>query len=131
MDLLRSIAATLLLSAIVCGHPAFGNDKNSLSLKEADDLRQQIEQCWNPPAVGQAPENSVVDVTITVNPDRTVKNVEVVDKKKMETNPDFRKSAEAAIHALFNPRCSPLHLPEGKYEQWKTLSFTFDAKDML
>ena len=94
-------------------------------------MRRQIEQCWNPPIGARDAQNLVVEVTIAVNPDRTVQNAEVVDKSRMSGDPYFRAAAEAAIRALYNPRCSPLELPEGKYEQWKNIDFTFDPRDML
>jgi outer membrane biosynthesis protein TonB len=102
-----------------------------LTISEEDALRRQIEQCWNPPIGARDAQNLVVEVTITVNPDRTVQTAEVVDKSRMASDPYFRAAAEAAIRAVYNPRCSPLELPEGKYEQWKTIDFNFDPRDML
>lgn len=102
-----------------------------LTISEEDTLRRQIEQCWNPPIGARNAQNLVVEVTIAVNSDRTVQTAEVVDKSRMTSDPYFRAAAEAAIRAVYNPRCSPLELPEGKYEQWKNIDFTFDPRDML
>ncbi len=102
-----------------------------LTISEEDALRRQVEQCWNPPIGARDADKLVVEVTIAVNADRTVQSAEVVDKIRMASDPYFRAAGEAALRALYNPKCSPLLLPEGKYEQWKTIDFTFDPRDML
>jgi outer membrane biosynthesis protein TonB len=102
-----------------------------LTVTEEDALRRQIEQCWNPPIGARNAQTLVVEVMITVNPDRTVQTAEVVDKSRMNGDPYFRAAAEAAIRAVYNPRCSPLELPDGKYDQWKVIDFNFDPRDML
>ncbi|MGE3623178.1 MAG: cell envelope integrity protein TolA [Bdellovibrionales bacterium] len=102
-----------------------------LTMTEEDALRRQVEQCWNPPIGARDAKNLIVEVLIHVNPDRTVQSAEVVDKLRANSDPYFRAASEAAIRALYNPRCNPLLLPEGKYEQWKTINFNFDPRDML
>lgn len=102
-----------------------------LTITEEDALRRQIEQCWSPPIGARDAQNLVVEVSIAVNPDRTVASAEVVDKVRMASDPYFRAAGEAAIRAVLNPRCSPLELPDGKYDQWKNIDFTFDPRDFL
>ncbi len=76
-------------------------------------------------------ETLVVEVLIEVNPDRTVQSAQVVDQMRLGTDPYFRAAAESALRALRNPKCSPLELPPDQYEQWKTIRFNFDPRDML
>jgi outer membrane biosynthesis protein TonB len=102
-----------------------------LTISEEDALRRQISQCWNMPVGARDAQNLVVEVIIAVNPDRTVARADIVDKSRMDSDPFFRAAAEASLRALFNPRCSPLELPPDKFEQWKTIDFTFDPRDML
>jgi hypothetical protein len=102
-----------------------------LTISEEDALRRQIEQCWNPPIGARDAQNLIVEITIDVNPDRTVQSAEVVDKIRMASDPYFRAAGEAALRAIYNPKCSPLELPDGKYDQWKAIDFTFDPRDML
>jgi len=104
---------------------------NHLTISEEDLLRRQISQCWNMPVGARDAQNLIVEVQITVNPDRTVQTAEVVDKSRMATDPFYRSAGEAALRALHNPKCSPLELPADKYEQWKQIDFTFDPRDML
>jgi outer membrane biosynthesis protein TonB len=102
-----------------------------LTITEEDALRRQIEQCWNPPVGARDAQSLIVEVTIDVNPDRTVANAEVVDKMRYASDPFFRAAADAAMRAVRNPKCSPLELAVDKYQQWKRIDFTFDPRDML
>ena len=101
-----------------------------LTITEEDALRRQISQCWNPPIGAKDIQNLVVEITIDVNPDRTVQHAEIVDQSRMVTDGYFRAAAEAALRALYNPKCSPLELPADKYDQWKHIDFTFDPRDL-
>lgn len=102
-----------------------------LTISQEDALRRQIQQCWNVPAGARDAEKLVVEVLIEVNPDRTVREAKVVDQNRFATDPFFRAAAESALRALRNPKCSPLELPPDQYEQWKTILFNFDPRDML
>ncbi|MDD3288033.1 MAG: hypothetical protein PHX43_03390 [Alphaproteobacteria bacterium] len=102
-----------------------------LTISEEDSLRRQISQCWNMPVGAREAENLIVEVLIEVNPDRTVRAAHVVDEMRMSSDRYFRAAAESALRALRHPRCSPLELNPDKYEQWKTIRFNFDPRDML
>ncbi len=102
-----------------------------LTISQEDALRRQISQCWNMPIGARDAQNLVVVVAIDVNPDRTVRNAEVVDKMRMATDSFFRAAAESALRALYNPKCTPLELPPDQYQQWKHIDFTFDPREML
>ncbi|MBV8060125.1 MAG: energy transducer TonB [Alphaproteobacteria bacterium] len=103
-----------------------------LSITEEDLLRRQISNCWNPPIGARDAHNLVVEVIIEVNPDKTARNAEIVDKGRYNTDSFFRAAADAAVRAVLNnPKCTPLALPDGKYEQWKRIDFTFDPRDLL
>ena len=69
-------------------------------------------------------------IFIEVNPDRTVKSAKVVNQERL-IDPSFRTAAEAAMRAVNNPDCSPLLLPEDKYDLWKEINFTFDFSWMF
>lgn len=102
-----------------------------LTISQEDALRRQIQQCWNIPAGARDAEKLIVEVLIDMNPDRTVREARVVDQNRLATDPFFRSAAESALRALRNPKCTPLELPPDQYEQWKTILFTFDPRDML
>ena len=102
-----------------------------LTLSQEDALRRQIGSCWNMPIGARNAENLIVEVLIEVKEDRTVQSAQIVDQSRLSSDSHFRAAAEAALRALRHPRCTPLALPEGYYEQWKTIRFNFDPRDML
>ena len=102
-----------------------------LTISQEDALRRQIGSCWNMPVGARYAEDLIVEVLIEMNEDRTVRSAQVVDQRRYSSDSHFRAAAEAALRALRHPRCTPLALPEGQYEQWKTIRFNFDPRDML
>lgn len=102
-----------------------------LSVSEMDAIRQQISGCWLVPAGAKNAANLAVEIDVTMNPDRTVRSAQVVDRGRMQNDPFFRSAAESALRALKSPNCSPLQLPPEKYDTWKNFTITFDPKDML
>ena len=102
----------------------------TMTISEIDLLRQQLHSCLNL-NVGVANLKEIKPVIfIEVNPDRTVKSAKVVNKERL-IDPSFRTAAEAAMRAVNNPDCSPLLLPEDKYDLWKEINFTFDFSWMF
>ena len=102
----------------------------TMTISEIDLLRQQLHSCLNL-NVGVANLKEIKPVIfIEVNPDRTVKSAKVVNQEQL-SDPSFRTAAEAAMRAVNNPDCSPLLLPEDKYDLWKEINFTFDFSWMF
>jgi len=102
-----------------------------LSISQEDALRRQISSCWNMPIGARNAQDLIVEVLIDVNEDRTVRSAQIVDQVRYNTDSHFRAAAEAAMRALRHPKCTPLELPPDQYEQWKTIRFNFDPRDML
>lgn len=107
------------------------NVSASMTISEIDLLRQQLYSCLTIPAGAKALKDLKVLVNIEVNPDRTIKNAVLVNKERSASDKYFRTAAEAAMRAVNNPECSPLKLPEDKYDQWKEINFTFDFSWMF
>jgi outer membrane biosynthesis protein TonB len=104
----------------------------NLTASEMDALSQQLRRCWSLPATAKDAQDLVVDVDITVNPDRTLAAApQVADQGRMASDPAFRAAAMAATRALRNPECSPLALPPDKYQEWQSMTVHFDPKEML
>jgi len=98
---------------------------------ELDAFRMQLSQCWNIlPGAAQA-ETLAVNLTITVNRDRTVRNVQVVDRARYQSDAFFRAAADNAIRAIKHPDCTPLDLPQDKYTMWKEIKLNFDPRTMF
>ena len=103
---------------------------STITFSEIDLLIQQLHSCLNL-NVGVANLKDIKPVIfIEMNPDRTVKSAKIVNQERL-SDPSFRTAAEAAMRAVNNPDCSPLLLPEGKYDLWKEINFTFDFSWMF
>lgn len=102
-----------------------------LTASERDLVIQQIEQCWNPDLGARDARNVIVDVHVEVNPDGTVASARAVDSARYYADRVFQSAADRAVRAVRDPKCSPLKLPAGKYEEWKSMDLTFNPRDML
>src|SRR4051794_40760798 len=87
-------------------------------------ISEQITPCWNIPegAKGKAVK---AELHIVLQPDGSVRSVEVVDSERMVSDPAFRKFAESTIRAV--RACSPLKLPSEQYQMWRNIFFNFDS----
>jgi hypothetical protein len=57
--------------------------------------------------------------------------VQIVDQARLSSDPVFRAAAMSAERALRMPQCTPLALPPDKYDEWQSMTLTFNPKDML
>jgi hypothetical protein len=103
---------------------------SQLTVSEKDLVIQQIEDCWSVPAGAKDAQNLIIDIHIDVGPDRTVTNVQIVDQSRYNSDQFFRAAADSARRAVQNPRCSPLKLPADKYDEWKSITLSFNPKDV-
>lgn len=101
-----------------------------LTASEMDILRQQLYQCWNVPAGVRDAKELVIEVRVLVGADGVARQATIVDQGRM-ADPIYRAAAESARRTFFNPQCTPLHVPAGKYELWKDLVVDFSPKDVL
>jgi hypothetical protein len=104
---------------------------DKMSAGELDALVRQLGGCWNIPAGARDAQNLNVEVRIQVNPDRTVRSMQVVDQARYNSDTFFRAAADAAFRALRSPACTPLALPPDKAAVWKDIVIGFNPKDMF
>jgi len=102
-----------------------------MTISEQDALRSQLERCWNVPFGAKDVEDIIVDISIKVNPDRTLREARIVNKSRYNSNSFFRAVADSAFRAVNSPLCSPFNLPPDKYDLWKNMVVTFNPKDMF
>jgi outer membrane biosynthesis protein TonB len=100
-----------------------------LTMSEMDALRSQLEQCWDVPIGAKNAENMAVDIFMVINPDRTLREAHVVDTSRYNSDTFFQSAADSAMRAVRN--CSPFNVPADKYDTWKTVTVTFNPKDMI
>lgn len=102
-----------------------------LTRSELDNLNAGVAPCWNVNAGGKYAEALVVTLRVSLNPDMTVKEAQILDTGRYNSNSHFRAAADAARRALLNPRCSKLRIPPEKYDEWKVFKYHFDPSQML
>ena len=102
-----------------------------LSLSEEDALKAQIFGCWSIPLGLPYNENLLVRIKLSLKPDGTVINSEILDHARMNKPGQgfYKVLAESALRAI--RLCQPLSVPSTGYERWKDLQLNFDAREML
>ena len=113
-----------------------GNDNNNenmtLSISEVDLLRQQLSSCWNAPAGAVINVGDKVTISAKVQQNMRVfpTSLRIIDTNISKSNPFYGPITDSAMRTLLNPECTPLKLPENKYNLWKNLTITFDYSIM-
>ena len=111
------------------------NQKNitssALTLSEEDALKAQIFGCWSIPLGLPYNENLLVRIKLSLKPDGTVINSEILDHARMNKPGQgfYKVLAESALRAI--RLCQPLRVPSTGYERWKDLQLNFNAREML
>lgn len=103
----------------------------TLTRSEEDNLNSGVQPCWNLNAGGKYAEDLIVSLLVSINPDMSVRDVQIIDQGRYGSDSHFRAAAEAARRALLNPNCRNLKLPPEKYESWKVFKYNFDPSMML
>ena len=106
-------------------------NSNALTLSEEDALKAQIFGCWSIPLGLPYNENLLVRIKLSLKPDGTVLNSEILDHVRMNKPGQgfYKVLAESALRAI--RLCQPLRVPSTGYERWKNLQLNFDAREML
>lgn len=102
-----------------------------MTISEMDALRRQLERCWNIPIGAREAQDLVVDVQLVVNQDRTVRDAQIVDRRRYAEDSFFRAAADSALRAVLSAECNPLELPRDKYDQWRNMTFRFNPREMF
>ena len=108
-------------------------DETGDNLPKGDELMSSVEaaisrhlsRCWYINDGAKNAQDLVVPLVVEFNPDATVKQVEVVEKKKAQDDPVYGDASKRAVNAIKNPLCSPFPLPKNKYRLWKKLTINF------
>ena len=100
------------------------NEEKKATATEIAILRNHVRQCWNAPYAANE-LNKIINLKIFTNPDGSVVNVEIIDVAFYKKDPIYRAAADSARRAVKD--CSPLPLPENKYDLFKIFTFNFDT----
>ena len=102
-----------------------------ITISEIDLVRRQIARCWNLQAGAKEAENLIIEISVAMNPDGTVRHARIQNTDRVAGDPFFRAAAESALRAVLNPRCQPFKLPRDRYARWQTMALIFDPKEMF
>ena len=103
-----------------------------LTITEEQALQAQIFGCWSVPlGLPFAPDDMLVKIKLSLKPDGSIEDMEMLDHVKMNTpgKEIFRTLADSVRRAV--QICNPLNVPTSGYERWKKIIFNFDASEML
>ena len=92
-------------------------------------IQDHLRRCWLIDPGAQGAQDIVVEITVLLNPDGSVKTVEILDAVRMVQDGYFRRAAENAKRAI--NLCSPFQFPPDKYHVWRKLTLRFDPCRMF
>lgn len=98
-----------------------------MTIAEIDALRQQIHRCWNPPVGARDADELVVQVRVLLNADGSVEAIP--DAEAQGFGPFYDAVADSARRAVLS--CQPYDLTASKYEFWRDLRVTLDARELF
>lgn len=107
-------------------------DDSQLSISEIDLVTQQVSRCFIAPAGAEIKKGMIVRISVKIRPNKKVyeNSIRIIDTNISKSSPVYGPITESAMRTLLNPDCTPLKLPEEKYQLWKNLTLKFDYSIM-
>ena len=105
---------------------------NAMTADLIDALKNQIAQCWSPPAGAPNPDQLIPTFRVFLNPDGSVSQspqMSADTQARAASNPYMRAAADAARRAIMT--CQPYKLPGDKYSTWRDITIDFDPRKMV
>jgi colicin import membrane protein len=114
------------------GAPKATGQKLNPSQKDAlgSLLKEQLAQCWSPPAGLANADNLKPRIRMSLKEDGSLSAEPTLTNSSGD--PAFRSMAESALRAV--RKCAPFRIPAQYapfYGDWSDWNITFDAKEML
>ena len=104
------------------GAPAAASGQSEIR-EMARYIQKKMASCWRLEPGARAPDEPVVEIRVSLDPDGALRSAEIVDTERFERDSRFRSAAETAKRALFE--CQPFDLPPEHYEIWRNMSLGF------
>jgi len=111
-----------------------------LTISQVDALKANIEACWVVPSGALDAENLQINLRVHFNPDATVRQVEILDSIRYNTDSFYRAATDSARRAVIQCQSGTrfdgsfrqgYDLPRDQYDTWRTVRLTFDPRDMF
>jgi hypothetical protein len=102
--------------------------EKSLTRDEISNLKNQMKNCWTPPAGVVIKKGDQIKVQAEYKQDGKVIDfkVRVIDSNFSKYDENYKLIEESAIRTFLHPDCEYPNLPLEKYDAWKKITFTFD-----
>lgn len=114
-----------------------GSYFSDLTISETDAIAGRLRECWNLDPGARGIENMVIDIRAYLNRDGSIRDVQILDSGRYNSDPHFRAIADSARRAVYT--CSNKNnvniykiFPEKyaeKYNLWNTLLLRFNPMD--
>ena len=105
-----------------------GSYFSDLSISEADAIAGRLRACWNLDPGAMGIEDMIIEIRASLNKDGTVKDVDILDKTRYNSDRHFRAVADSAKRAVYI--CAPYGILSQKYphkyDMWKTMLLRFN-----
>ena len=123
----EELAAPAVTSSQVSAGIGIQNDTGGLTVVQRTAIGAYVRRCW-PSAAGALRDNGMQVVLIVTTDVRGVARIihfSPADRARMVADPVFRRFAERARRAVFDPRCVKLPLPSDMLGKINVLDFRF------
>lgn len=114
-----------------------GSYFSELTISETDAIAGQLRECWNLDPGVRGIENMIIEIRAFLNKDGSIRNVEILDKSRLNSDYHFRAIAESAVRAVYS--CSNKNGVNiykifaekyaDKYDMWQTIKLKFNPMD--
>ncbi len=119
--------ATATSKEVVRPAPNAPNLAAVVTASEIEGVRQKIRPCWT--QGGARDQAMIITLVVEMRQNGTPVKAELRDPGRYDSDPVYRAAADAVHRAIMNPRCQPWPLSPEKFNNWKTFTFNFDARD--
>ncbi|MBP5615737.1 MAG: hypothetical protein J6X42_04220, partial [Alphaproteobacteria bacterium] len=114
-----------------------GSYFSELTITETDAIAGRLRECWNLDPGARGIENMIIEIRAFLNKDGTVRDVQIVDKARANSDTHFRAIAESARRAVIscqnhnNVNIYKIFADKyaDKYKMWSTLLLKFNPMD--
>ncbi len=114
-----------------------GSYFSELTISETDAIAGRLRECWNFDPGAQGVKDMIIEIRAYLNRDGTIRDVQILDKNRYNSDTRFRSIAESARRAVYsctNHKGTNIYkvFPQNyadKYDLWKTLLLRFNPMD--
>ncbi len=105
------------------------NITDRASMTELDAIRRHIEGCWRIDPGTEGMEGMAAEVRVTINPDGSVRDAQIVDMARFFADAAFRRFAVSARNAIKG--CGNIPISVERYNILKDITFNFSPQGRL